>query len=57
MTKRRQGMTKRRQGFFSALVEEKEESVKFALTFTFRRMIRTFAIKKKAELFENPAFF
>ena len=39
-------MTKRRHASFSALVQEKEESVKFALTFTFQKVIRSFAIKK-----------
>ena len=39
-------MAKRRHAFFSTLVQEKEESVKFALTFSFRKVIRSFAIKK-----------
>ena len=36
---------KTQTGFFSALVHEKE-GVKFALTFSYRKVIRTFAIKK-----------
>ena len=43
-------MTKRRHAFFRALVQEKEESVKFALTFSFQKVIRSFAIKKRENL-------
>ena len=50
-------MTKHRHAFFSALVQEKEESVKFALTFSFRMVIRTFTIKKKNEISKIQLFF
>ena len=44
-------MTGRRHAFFSALVPGKEESIKFALTFSFRKVIQSLATKKKTEKF------
>ena len=48
-------MAKRKHAFFGALVQEKEESAKFA--FNFLKVIRTFAIKKKKRNFRKFIFF
>ena len=49
-------MTKRKHTFFNALVQEKEETVQFALTFSFRRVIRTFVIKKRPKFSKIQLF-